>query len=235
MEETSEGLDHCFSLLYYSRMRFVHNLLALLTNRTPPEDPAHVISIYAGGMEKSGKLFLDDLSLRDPKHFSFSNTRVHTVHLKAMFFERLARENPGTLSLVHVFPGLVITPAFYKPEYKWYFKLAVILLGPLVKVTVAVPLEETGQRMLFLASPRYPARQKDGQAAPGSTVSELPIAVANDGRVGGGSYSTKEDNETCKNMDTAYADLRKNGFPDQAWDHTMKAFETIETGKRFTE
>ncbi|KAJ8608072.1 hypothetical protein MRB53_039907 [Persea americana] len=76
---------------------------------------ATVVSVYAGGNEAT--LFPEDLSLRDPKHFSFANCRSHCVYMKTMMFERLAKENPDKLSLSHLFPGIVISPGYYGDHY----------------------------------------------------------------------------------------------------------------------
>ena len=58
--DTTEGLDQTMSLMYYSRLRAVLNLVPLLTKSALP---AAVVSVYAAGME--GKLYPDDLSLRN--------------------------------------------------------------------------------------------------------------------------------------------------------------------------
>lgn len=78
--ETAEGLDRTMSLLYYSRIRFVTNLIDLLQAE---QKTAHVISVYGAGLE--GKLFKDDISLRH--HYSFANARSHIVHMTTMAFE----------------------------------------------------------------------------------------------------------------------------------------------------
>ncbi len=91
-------------------MKFIVNLMPLL--QASPRS-AHVISVFGAGGE--GKLYLDDLSLRDPKHHGLAVTRSHVAYLHTFFMEYLAAPKPGLLSLVHVFPGLVMTPAFKNP------------------------------------------------------------------------------------------------------------------------
>lgn len=58
------------SLFYYSRFRIINKLMPLLLKS---KVPATIVSVYAAGMEK--KLFLDDLSLRDLSHYSYTQAR----------------------------------------------------------------------------------------------------------------------------------------------------------------
>lgn len=225
------------SLLYYSRMRLIHQLLPLLTAHSSPELPAHIISVYAGGMESKGKFHADDLSLRF--NYSFSDARTNVIYMKTMFFEHLANDYPGKLSLVHVYPGLVITPAFKAgiktPSYPLWFRVLARGLTPIAQLTIATPVIESGQRTLFLASDRYPSQPTvDSKAQATTTTHGLPIAVASDGKLGGGAYSCAVSGETSKGLEKAYAKLRKEGFYDRVWTHTMDAFNTIESGQLFS-
>jgi hypothetical protein len=88
-------------------MRLILKLLPLLLASPLP---AHVVSVYGAG--KEGKLFPEDLSLRDPKHYGFSNARSHVVYMTTFFMEALAERHRGRLSLIHVFPGLVMIAGF---------------------------------------------------------------------------------------------------------------------------
>jgi hypothetical protein len=87
------------SLLYYSRMRFITKLEPLLL---ASKLPSHVISVYAAGHK--GKLFKDDFSLRDPKHY-FANARSDVTFMTTVFMESLAERHKGQMSLVHIFHG----------------------------------------------------------------------------------------------------------------------------------
>jgi hypothetical protein len=100
--DTKEGIDVTMSLMYYSRMRAITKLLPLLLKS---KLPATVVSVYAAGME--GKLYPDDLSLRDQKHYSYLQARSHMNYMHTLFMETLAEQNPGKLSLIHIFPDLV--------------------------------------------------------------------------------------------------------------------------------
>ena len=171
------------SLLYYSRIRFTTKLLPSLQaeNKT-----AHVISVYGAGLE--GKFFRDDLSLRH--NYSFANARSHIVHMTTMAFERLSREN-SNLSLVHVYPGLVVTPAYKDPSLPLWFRAVWGLAGPLVRVALSIPPEKAAKRMLFLASARFAPLKGGG-------VNDSAIAVGTNGSAGSGCYAVGEDSDTVK-------------------------------------
>jgi len=212
------------SLMYYSRMRMIIKLLPLLLKSTLP---ARVVSVYAAGTE--AKLFPEDLSLRDLTHYSYSQARSHMVYMHTLFMETVAEQHRGKLGLIHIFPGLVLGPGFQNPELPTWFRIVwrwvfVPLLGRLV----TVPAEECGDRMLSLASPRYPPRPMD------KSKSQEGVAIGTDGQPGSGVYSLNWNGETNPNT-MAYEKINKDEMRKKVWDHTMKAFEVIEAGQVFTE
>lgn len=223
------------SLLYYSRMRFIIRLLPLLLASPLP---AHVISVYAAG--KEGKLFPEDLSLRDPKHYSFSTTRSHVVYMTTFFMEALAEHHRGRLSLVHVYPSLVMTNAFDGERLPTWFKLVwPWLVAPVVR-PFSLPPRECGERMLYLATPRFPAQQtiEAGITAKGDGTSagkgDAGIAVGSDGNHGSGAYAVNWNGETIP-IQKAYRKVRDEDLGGKVWKHTMRAFETIEAGDVFVD
>jgi hypothetical protein len=98
-----------------------------------------------------------------------------------------------------------------------------------------VPRGECGERVLFLASGRYPARGKeiDG-SGDGNAQTAAGIAMGSDGVVGGGAYRV-DWNGGVVPLGAKYEGLRREGFEKTVWDHTTNAFEVIESGKVFTE
>lgn len=232
--ETKEGLDTLMSLLYYSRMRFLTNLLPLLLASPLP---AHVVSVYAAG--KEGKLCPDDLSLRDPQHYSFANQRSHVTYMTTFFLETLAERHRGRLSLVHVFPGLVMTPAFGSDRLPTWFKLAWRwVAAPVVRRWWSVPPRECGERILFLATARFPARgagaPTKGDEGAAATEGDVGVAVGTDGRRGGGAYAVDWDGEVIPTTEKAYGTVRGEDMARKVWEHTMGAFREIEAGNVFT-
>ena len=221
---TEEGLDKLMSLIYYARMRFVLNLMPLLLSSSLP---AHIISVYAAGFEDT--IDTNDLSLREPGHYSYLKARSHIVYMKTCMMEALAEQHRGKLSFVHVFPGLVITKGFEDPELPTWIKIAWRFLGPIGKLFAIGP-EECGDRILFLATDRYPAK---GDAKSDKTLEGTDVAEATNGTRGGGAYSVTSNGDVVP-LEKKYAKIQKEELSKQAWDHTMKVFDQIKTGKVFS-
>jgi len=222
-KDTDEGLDISMALLYYSRMRFATQLLPLLR---ASKLPAHVVSVYAGGMESSGSFFPEDLPLERPGHYSFSNCRAHVVYMKTMFFEQLAKQNEGKVAFVHSYPSIVITPGYGNPNMPWWFKALWFVLGPLVKRFFAISAEESGDRHLSLSGPRYPPRSVGGL----SEHSAADSAVSTDGIRGGGAYAVDQYGEPSPKKEKRVKDY--SGLPKYlqavVWEHTLAVFQAIE-------
>ncbi len=106
-----------------------------------------------------------------------------------------------------------------------------------MKVFYAVPEEECGQRVVFLASPRYPAMMTSGGGGNGTAevdgVGDLKVATGSDGKVGSGAYMVNWNGETIP-VEKAYKGLEA-GMAQKVWEHTMSAFEVIEKGGVFTD
>lgn len=205
------------SLLYYSRMRFITNLLPNLLSSALPNG-AKIISVYAGGMEAQGSLFPGDLSL--DQHYSFANCRTHSVAMKTMFFEDLATKHPGKLSCSHIFPGLVVHKGFDDPTFPLWFKIVWTVAKPFTRLLpMYIKAEEIGQRVLYLATDRYPARKSESISG-GS-------ARATDGVEGGGAYSVTYTDE-INDVGKFYQKLRPEGFKESVLQHTKEVFEAIE-------
>ena len=216
------------SLVYYSRMRFITQLLPLLLASNLPTG-AHIISVFGPG--RNNTIFPDDLSLRQPKHYTVINNGSHVAYMKTFFFEQLAAKYPGKLSLCHYFPGLVWTPAFSSSGLPWWFKGLFRILSPFLWFYM-IPEKECGERVISLASDRYPARSETGTARAGKTQEGVEVAVSSDGVVGGGAYRPNWDGEPLPLRKT-YPGLRADGMSQKVWDHTMEAFREIEAGRVF--
>jgi hypothetical protein len=226
--ETNEGLDMKLSLLYYSRMRFTTLLLPLLLAAPAP---AHVISVY--GPQRDTTLIETDLSLRDPKNYSFTSCGSHAAYFTTFFMEHLAVQNPGKLALVHYFPSLVLTGAFDDPSlptwFRWTFKYGAPLIRPFT-----VNGEECGERVLFNASARFPSRLADAEGSTSISEGDIEVAVSSDGIVGGGAYKVNWNGEQIQ-TGKQYPELREKGWSDRIINHTLEVFEVIEAGNVFTE
>jgi hypothetical protein len=206
------------SLLYYSRMRFITNLLPNLLSSTLPTG-AKVISVYAGGMEAQGSLYPEDLPL--DQHYSFANCRTHAIAMKTMFFEDLATKHSGKLSCSHIYPGLVVHKGFDNPNFPWWFKIAWKSAKPFARfLPMNLKADEIGQRVLYLATDRFPARMTEEKQ-------EACTVRATDGVQGGGAYSVTYTNEV-NDVRSFYEKLRPKGLKEAVLEHTRKVFEAIE-------
>jgi hypothetical protein len=223
LSETKEGLDRTMSLIYYSRIRFIVKLMPLLLAAS---QPAHVVSVFAGGME--AKLFQDDLSLRNPKNFGGINVRSHCTYFTTMTFERLAKQHEQ-VSFVHVFPGIVITPAYVDPDFPIWFKTIWRIVSPIVRRFFAITPEESGSRTVYLGTNRFAARR-----AAESAGKSTDTAVGTDGVRGSGAYAVNANSEEAVSK-VDLAKLRKSGFEDTVWKHTWKVFDVIESGQVFAD
>ena len=223
--DTPEGIDKATSLLYYSRMRFISQLLPLLTASPLP---ASCISIYAAGLENQTGFLPSDLSLRDPKHYRFTNVRNHATYMTTLYFEHLAKQYAGKLRCTHIYPGLVMTPAFAADNLPGWFKFVWRLVAPFAK-WFATSAEDTGERMLFLSTDRFPAAREGS----GGGLTDTSVALATDGQRGGGAYSVKIDGES-NDLSKAYADFNRDDIATKVQEHTTKAFEVIASGGKFS-
>ena len=145
--ETAEGLEITQSLEYYSRMLFIHHLLPLLRQG----EASKVISVLGGGLEKA-EILLDDMDLKDPKHFNAFRASFQYVTMGTMTMEKFANENPD-VTFIHSWPGLVSTGNLRRSTgpnsiLSWVFWL---VADPILFIFGFSP-EECGQRYLFLSS-----------------------------------------------------------------------------------
>lgn len=213
------------SLLYYSRMRFVTQLLPLLLDSPLP---GRVVSVFGPGRDT--KLILEDLSLRKPQNFNFTTLGSHAAYMTTFFFEKMAASNPGKLSLSHYFPMLVITPAFRGDGVPSWFKGVFAVLGPLFKV-IGVNPKECGDRVLFHTSGRFPARSSDAKAKLPVKLENVKVASSSDGVLGGGAYRVNWNGEVP--LGKGYKNIRIDEVSKKVWDHTMKVFQDISAGGYF--
>lgn len=148
---TSEGIETCFALSYYSRIRILTNLLPLLRKSPRPR----VLSVLNGGKEKA--ILKEDLGLENEANWSTTAVVNHTTTNMSLALDFLA-DDPSNknLTFMHAFPGLVRTNIFAKlraPESSsifWWFTLAFIrnVVGLLMVVQGITP-QDSGERHAF--------------------------------------------------------------------------------------
>ncbi|KAF8849452.1 hypothetical protein BDZ45DRAFT_235504 [Acephala macrosclerotiorum] len=223
-DESSEGLDRKFTLNYYSRMRFISNLLPLLqTASTAPPNFARSVSVLGAGNE--GEINFDDIEL---KH-TFNGMRCanHTITMNSLVAGEFATKNPN-ISFLHTFPSVVNTGA--ARELPWWARGTIKVLTPFLKPFM-VGADETGQRQLFHAtSGMYPpVKPVAGSpvAAGVSLPTGLAVAIGSDGKVGSGGYLVNW-NGNITGKEKLLSDYRAKGISQTIWDHTQSIFQRVE-------
>lgn len=197
-------------------MLFLTRLLPLLQNADCPR----VVSVLAAGRE--GPLITDDLELKT--HYSFSNSANHSATLTSLFLEEAAARHPS-VSFVHGFPGVVktglLTGAF--PSWmKWPLEHTIIP----VMTPFMVPLQEAGERFVFLAtSARYPPRQVAGGSKSAGVPLPGGVDVAKGANNEAGAYLLEWNGEETEGK--VMAKYRKEGMRKQIWDHAHEVIERV--------
>jgi NAD(P)-dependent dehydrogenase (short-subunit alcohol dehydrogenase family) len=216
-DETKEGLDRKFALHYYSRMRFVQNLLPELTAAADDTNPnatlSRVVSVYDPFLGKKGGLDFADLSLK--KGYALGAVATHASAMQNFALERFARMNPKT-SFIHEQPGGVETGLV---KSAWVKPLT-FLLKPLL-----VPRVESGERHLFEATaPRY---------APRAKADEVEDVVMGADDVKGSGFYQLSWNGAVAGPSKKEAEMKADGVEKKIWDHTEEVFRKIcdEDGK----
>jgi NAD(P)-dependent dehydrogenase (short-subunit alcohol dehydrogenase family) len=136
-ENNADGLDNSISLRYYGRIRFIQNLLPIMSKN------ARTVTVLAGGQE--GKIFEDDLDLE--RNYSIANSAGHFAAMLSLTNDKFAEQNPEK-GFVHVFPGLVSTGLLGNSATGVLGYLFRWLVQPLLSLFATKP-EEAGERMLY--------------------------------------------------------------------------------------
>ena len=221
--ESTEGIDIPHALRYYTRLRFVYDLLPLLTASPLPR----VISILAGGKEKA--VDLNDLEVKND--FTFIKAAENGTTQTTLAFEELAKSN-GSVSFIHKYPGFVnsgvldrlmgtATGLYAIPAtfVRW-------LVLPIVNY-FSTTVDEAGERGLFLAtSARYPpAKPKTdyvGTALP-KGVEVAQSSVVKDGQ-GNGMYRLGETDDSAPDTDVLPG-YRLDNVGQRVWEDTQAVWD----------
>lgn len=223
--ETTEGLDRKFTLNFYSRMRFISNLLPLL-NASSEMAPHYSRSISVLGAGYEEKIDFSDLDLKNT--FSPRKCAAHTIVMNDIMAEEFSIRQPGT-TFIHSSPLAVYTE-LGRDAPLWARVLAkgfAFVFSPFF-----VSAKETGERHTFLAtSALYPPRKpfeigplSKGIIVPGGSKTVMPGA---DGKDGSGAYLVNWNNEIT-GREKLLQDYRDTGTGRVIWEHTMGIFEQVE-------
>ena len=207
------------ALGYYSRTRFITNLLPLLQRASALR---RVVTIAKGGSE--GWLDSSDFQARS---VPLRAVRGHLCTLISLGLESVAKTAPE-VSFVHADPGTVKTALFDRVEG---------ILGVLIRAFIFVvgywafvPIEECGERQLYLAtSARYPPASFGSDDGAGVELGDgIDVAGGTSGEIGSGIYSVKSDGENASpTVQKLLAGYRDQGMVEEVWRHTKSEFDRI--------
>ncbi|KAL7928075.1 hypothetical protein V8C35DRAFT_318994 [Trichoderma chlorosporum] len=217
--ESPEGLDRKMAVHYYSRMRFISNLLPLLTISASSSQLSRVMTVLGAGI--GGRMVESDLDLRN--NFSLSNCGAHCGVMTDLMLERFAANWKGT-AFIHTAPGVVKTnlgsglPNYLRAVYK--------IAGPLL-APWTVDLAETGERHLYMAtSNRYAPSELPNQFGYGAPVEKNDMAEGSDGHGGSGAYLLNWDGRVQTQNADLLEEYRRTGVAEKIWKHTMDIFDS---------
>ncbi|KAL2067968.1 hypothetical protein VTL71DRAFT_16066 [Oculimacula yallundae] len=221
-QESEEGIDVPHALRYYSRLRFIYNLLPLLKASPLPR----VISILAGGQEKA--IDIHDLEVKND--FTFIKAAENGTTQTTLALEELAKTNPE-ITFIHKYPGFVnsgVIDRLLASASGLYALPATVARWCVVPVVnlFSTTIDEAGERVLFLAtSERYPAsksREIAGVALPAG-VNVAEASVVKNG-VGNGVYRLLANDESAKESPVMVG-YRHDGTDKLVWEETQASWE----------
>jgi hypothetical protein len=223
---TEEGLHYAMAVTYYARIRFILNLLPLIT---AADGLKRVVNVAVG--TKEGHVF--DTDWQGYK-IPFSGARGHLASTITLAQLALSKSAPE-VGFVHGFPGAVKTGLLRGDEglVWWVMKVAEVFVLP-VRVWMGslpgVGEGECGERHVYLCtSGRYPGRDEERDREGDREGDEAAVGV--DGTVGSGVYSVDWDGEGAgvKTVNVIQG-LVEDGMVEKLWDHTMGEFVRV-TGR----
>jgi hypothetical protein len=196
-DETVEGLDKKFGLHYYSRIRFAHNLLPLLSaaaNNPDTRAPTSLISVLGTGLENS--INMNDLSLKS--NYSLSACATHAIIMNTLSLQHFASQN-SKISFIHTSPGGVSGTNLLR-GYPGFLVSMMNFVGSTFLRPWVMNAKECGERHVWA-----------GMAAhfTGGQVTLIGPKGAKTGNV--------------KGLDK----LRQDGVDGKVWDHTVEVFEKV--------
>ncbi|KAH8598704.1 hypothetical protein B0O99DRAFT_613990 [Bisporella sp. PMI_857] len=202
---TEEGLDTCFTIQYYSRIRIISNLLPLL-RRAPA---ARVLNVLNGGREGDIPVLESDLGLLKPENYKWTAVIAQTTTFTTLALEHLAQDLANkNITFIHAFPGLVRTQIFSRleaPEGSSFisrvFTTILTRIAYTVQYILGVTIEVCGTRQAWILT---------------------------DGRFNtGGALRTNEKNEivTGGAGEKMLERYRASGLTAKVWDFTLGQFE----------
>lgn len=141
-EYTSEGLDSCMVLVYYSRMRMTETFL----DGQVLKPNASVIDILAGTFE--GDIIEDDLAL--DRNYSVLRLRAQFASLTTLSLDGYSASHPD-MAFLHIYPGKVKTGFIERSVKSTIMKMFARYLWEPIMFFNGITAQESGERMLWMA------------------------------------------------------------------------------------
>ncbi|KAF8907951.1 hypothetical protein CPB84DRAFT_1959488 [Gymnopilus junonius] len=220
-EKTSEDLYFPAVLAYYSRTRFIVNLLPLLRRATSLR---RVVTVLAAGRE--GPINANNFQAAHYYSFAILSARAHIASMITLSLETLAKNSPE-VSFIHEFPGFVKTGLGRSASTltALFGKAIFTIIGP----WLFVPNDESGERHLYLAtSAKYPSKACTDEDSDLPFADGVSVARGTEGKNGSGVYSVNWDGESSgPQVEEILVKLREDGLVGKLWEHTEYEFERI--------
>ena len=207
------------ALNFYSRFRFITNLLPLLRRASALR---RVVTVGGGGLE--GPLDPSDFQAR---RVPLTAIRGHLCTLMSLGLESVAKLAPE-VSFVHDYPGTVKTAL----AGRMGGVLGVVLRAYMFFLGrwICVPIEESSERHLYLAtSARFPPASVGSDGDSGVPFGDgMDPARGTTGAVGSGIYSVGRDcTSASPTVQKLLAGYRDKGMVEEIWRHTECEFSRI--------
>ncbi|KAJ2916651.1 hypothetical protein MD484_g3750, partial [Candolleomyces efflorescens] len=103
-EATEEGLERKLAVSYYSRWKFIHELLPALNNSKTAGEDAKVLAVLGAG--RGREIDMDDLGLK--KNYTLKNAAFAAPRYNDLMIEGYGKRYPN-LTFIHAYPGTVRT------------------------------------------------------------------------------------------------------------------------------
>ncbi|KAG9034253.1 hypothetical protein FRB95_013535 [Tulasnella sp. JGI-2019a] len=142
---TAEGIDTKLALHFYSRWKFVDELMPLLEKSKSEGQEARVMTI----LDSFRGAELDEADLGLKKKYSLASAAAQGITYNNLMVEEYSKRYPQ-ISFAHIYPGAVNTPNLTRNMH-WALKPVVSVLG-----MALTSLQDCGELMLYpLLSPAY--------------------------------------------------------------------------------
>lgn len=201
-------------------MRYIENLLPLLSNASSLNELSRVITVLSPGAEK--RIEEEDLELKHS--FSATKCMAHGLVMTDLMLQEYAHRNPGT-AFLNIFPGWVKTNMTSELASPLKQIVRAFLTVLLTIAPGATDIDESGERSLYCATSAAYQPASGGAGVP----LQFGVAVAKIER--DGVYLLNQKGELTGNR-AILEEYSKKGLGTKIWEHTLEVFERVEISVR---